>query len=249
MAAYRSCEMVEDWRTGRLYDYSRKTGLLYSEIVTPEEAPDWATDRAELWNRSEEAHSRSNAVIAREIQLSLPHELNADARCDLAREFTLWMVESYGIAIDLNLHAPDEDGDARNYHAHLLLCLRRFDDSEPTGLSRQTVREFDAVACQRAGEENHVTLWREAWEAMLNNALQKGKIKSAEGAPVIVDCRSYERQGKTQEPTIKEGAVATAKKRRGDVTERGRQNDEIRKRNERKKQKNKTNKILREIKP
>ena len=57
-------------------------------------------------------------------------------------------------------------------------------------------------------------------------------MRAADGATVKVDHRSYERQGSEQEPTIKEGVAATAKKRRGEATDRAQQNDDIRERND-----------------
>ena len=231
MAAYRAAERLTDPKTGETIDYSRKQGVLYSEIIAPENAPDWATDRQELWSRSEAAHKLDKSVVAREIQLSLPHELTNAERRELTTEFARFIADSYGVAVDMCLHAPNREGDERNYHAHLLLCTRTFDASKPHGLGNN-VRDFDAISHQKAGTENHVEAWRAQWEKQINGALERADIRDSDGVTVKVDHRSYERQGTEQEPTIKEGTAATAKKRRGEETDRAAENDDIRQRNE-----------------
>ena len=56
-AAYRAGEKLKDERCGLLCDYSRKQGVEHSEIVAPENAPAWATDREALWNAAEAAET------------------------------------------------------------------------------------------------------------------------------------------------------------------------------------------------
>jgi hypothetical protein len=231
MAAYRAAEKLTDRKTGEIIDFSRKQGVLFSEIITPPDAPKWATDRAELWNRSEAAHRRGDAVIAREIQLSLPHELSDGQRQELTTDFARFMAESYNVAVDTAIHAPNAQGDERNYHAHLLICTRPFDETKPQGLGNN-VRAFDAVSHQRAATENHVELWRATWAQKMNDALERAEVRTEDGATVKLDHRSYERQGSEQEPMIKEGTAATAMQRRGEETERSQINDDIRQRNE-----------------
>ncbi len=209
MAAYRAGQMIEDHRTGRQHDYTRKSGVLYSEIIAPDNAPEWASDRAELWNRSEQAEKTSNAVIAREIQLSLPHEMNDRQRRDLAARFTRHIADSYGIAVDLCIHAPGQSGDQRNHHAHLMLCQRSFDASQPGGLSKNKIREFDAIANQRQRKNNPVEQWRSLWQQMLNDALKSAQIKTEIGAAVRVSHLSYERQAETEKAFTNERQGAT----------------------------------------
>lgn len=43
----------------------------------------------------------------------------------LAYEFATNLSQKYGIAVDVAVHAPDKQGDNRNYHAHLLLTTRQ----------------------------------------------------------------------------------------------------------------------------
>ena len=73
-AAYRAgCEIVCE-REGRVHDYTRKFGVEAAFILAPEDAPDWAQDRAALWNAAEARETRANSVTAREWELALPAE-------------------------------------------------------------------------------------------------------------------------------------------------------------------------------
>lgn len=247
MAAYRAGDVMHDARTGETFDYRRKMGVLYSEVIAPADAPDWARAREELWNRSEAAHRRADAVVAREIQLSLPHELDNAQRRELTTGFARFLADRYNVAVDTCIHAPNRDGDERNYHAHLMICTRAFDAAKAQGLGNN-VRAFDAVAHQRAGQQNEVELWRETWARQMNDALSRADVQAEGGATVTVDHRSYQRQGVDQEPTIKEGTAATALKRRGESTERVEQNDTIRERNqERSQERTEAEQLAREV--
>lgn len=231
MAAYRAAEKLPDQKTGETIDFSRKQGVLYSEIIAPKDAPQWATDRAELWNRSEATHKVQKAIVAREIQLSLPHELTGEQRREVTTEFARFISDTYQVAVDMNLHAPNREGDERNYHAHLLLCTRTFDATKKNGLGNN-VRDFDAISHQRAGSKNHVEMWRAKWEQQVNGALERADIREEDGVTIkTVSHQSHARRGIEAEPTIKEGTAATSMKRRGEPTDRADQNDEIRERN------------------
>ncbi|WP_407238188.1 MobA/MobL family protein, partial [Escherichia coli] len=65
-AAYRAGDVLTDNRTGEVFDYTRKAGVLSADIVLPEGAPDWARDRNQLWNAAEAAERRKDACVARE---------------------------------------------------------------------------------------------------------------------------------------------------------------------------------------
>ena len=234
MAAYRSGEFIYDERTGERFDFTHKSGILYTEMVLPPAAPEWARDRATFWNRSEAADKRQDSQIAREIQLSLPHELTDRERRELTRGFAKEVAERFGIAVDTSIHAPNHQGDERNHHAHLMLCTRRFDENKVTGFGNK-IRELDNIARQRQAKEqaqdNEVEKLREVWAQRLNTALERAQVQTAGGALVQVDHRSYERQGIDREPTVKEGVAATALKRRGEPSERVEINTEIQARN------------------
>src|SRR3546814_19848594 len=83
-AAYRAGVEITDERTGLVHDYTRKQGVEHSELMLPTDAPEWAADRARLWNAAELAETRKNATVAREYETSHPGELSADEGRELA---------------------------------------------------------------------------------------------------------------------------------------------------------------------
>src|SRR5580693_3090731 len=85
--AYRAGEVITDARTGLVFDYSRRRGVLHAEIIAPEGAPAWMRDRSLLWNGVEAAEKRKDAQLAREIELALPHELDGVQRRELVHGF------------------------------------------------------------------------------------------------------------------------------------------------------------------
>ena len=43
--AYIACTKLEEERTGLVFDYSNKKGLLYEGTLAPEDCPDWVYDK------------------------------------------------------------------------------------------------------------------------------------------------------------------------------------------------------------
>ena len=84
-AAYRAAERIFDRRTGIEHDYSRKQGVVRSEVLLPRDAPEPYRDRGELWNAVEAAETRSNSRLSREFEIALPRELCRDEQFELAR--------------------------------------------------------------------------------------------------------------------------------------------------------------------
>ena len=228
-AAYRAGAELMDERYGNQQDYTKRRGILHTEIVLPDNAPAFAHDREQLWNQLEKAEVRDDAQLCREIQLSLPHELTDDQRRGLVIEFAQHLADQYGFAVDTAIHAPSHapGADERNYHAHLLFPTRSFDETSSTGFSKRKDRRFNDVAMKREGQDNEVENLRAVWEHCQNRELDRLDIRDAEGNPVWVDRRSYKRRGIEQEPTIHEGVEATGLKRRGEFSERAAFNVEV----------------------
>ena len=77
-----------------------------TEIIAPPHAPDWASDRSELWNRVEEAETRKNSQVAREVRIALPDELTHAQRVALVRDYAQAQFVDRGMVADIALHAP-----------------------------------------------------------------------------------------------------------------------------------------------
>ena len=205
-AAYRAGVEITDERTGEIHDYRRKAGVESAELFLPDGAPEWATDRAKLWNTAEQSEKRKNSTVAREFEVALPSELSADQRRKLAHDFARELVKRNGFAVDVAIHAPGKEGDTRNHHAHILCTTRKL---TAEGFTEKT-RELD----DRATGAQEVTHWREQWAGLTNAALERA------GHAVRVDHRSLEMQGIDREPAIHLGPSATAIERRGEVSEK-----------------------------
>jgi len=198
-AAYRTGDTLTNERDGRQHDYANRTGVADSFIITPAGC-EWAHNRSALWNAAEQTEKRSNSVTAREYVLALPAELDAKNRADLARSFASAVVERYGVAADVALHAPSAGGDDRNYHAHILTTTR---EVEPDGLGKKT-RILDAA--KTGGPE--IESLRELWAMQCNEALERHQ------KPARIDHRSYERQGVDEMPTLHLGPTSTTMERK-----------------------------------
>jgi ATP-dependent exoDNAse (exonuclease V) alpha subunit len=199
-AAYRAGERIRDERTGKTYDHTDRQDVLHKEILLPSQfaADDmsWARDRANLWNAAEGAEDRKNARVAREYLVALPAELTADARIGLVSAFSRELVERYGFAVDIAIHAPRNfpGSDPRNFHAHLLATTR---EVTLAGLGAKTTLEWNDTKRREAGmgpavgELLHV---RERWAIAANTALDQAQVASR------IDHRSLRAQGIDREP-------------------------------------------------
>ncbi|MBE9610907.1 MobQ family relaxase [Chitinilyticum piscinae] len=208
-AAYRSGDEITDERTGEIHDYRRKAGVESAELVLPANAPEWAADRAALWNAAEQAETRKNSTVAREFEIALPAELPAAQRRRLAQDFAREIVERHGCAADVAIHAPGKEGDNRNHHAHILLSTRRLTS---VGFTEKT-RELDD---QKTGKQL-VTEWRERFASLQNERLAEAGIAAR------VDHRSHAERGLDEVPGQHFGPAIAGMLRRGatsDVAER-----------------------------
>ena len=86
-AAYRSGEKLTSEWDGRTHDYTRKRGIVHTEIILPENAPKEFADRSALWNSVEMSEKSSDAQLAREVEVALPNELDREEQLALVRAF------------------------------------------------------------------------------------------------------------------------------------------------------------------
>jgi ATP-dependent exoDNAse (exonuclease V) alpha subunit len=213
-AAYRSCSVVRDERTGELHDYSRKRGVEHAEIVLSIDATkkdiQWARDRERLWNAAESAEARKDARVAREYEVALPHELPKAQRVELVRAYAQDLANRYQCAVDFAIHKPHRAGDERNYHAHILTTTRQV---TATGLGAKTFIERSDTDRAKLGlrpGKDEITVVRERWAAAANKALEHANRKER------VDHRSLDAQGIDRTPTRHKGPAISALEARGE---------------------------------
>lgn len=197
-AAYRAGAEITDERTGEVHDYRRKRDVESATLLVPEGAPEWATNRAALWNAAEQSETRKNSTVAREFEIALPSELSAQERQTLAHAFAREIVARHGCAADVAIHAPGREGDHRNHHAHILCTTRRL---TPDGFGEKC-RELDDR------KTKVVDGWRERFADLQNAHLERA------GVAERVDHRSLKEQGIERTPMRHLGPAATGYERR-----------------------------------
>ena len=189
-AAYRSALRLGDERLGRDHDFTNKTGVVHSEIMLPEVAPDHLSDRATLWNAVEAGEVRKDAQLAREVEFAIPRELSQEQGITLAREFVQREFVDRGMIADLNVHWDRGADGMTKPHAHVMLTMREVGGD---GFGAK-VRDWNKTEVLQG--------WREAWAGQVNQRLAELDINAR------VDHRSLDAQGIDLEPQHKIGAAA-----------------------------------------
>jgi len=209
-AAYRSGTALTNERDGLVHDYTPRKGIEHRQIVLPENASAaWASDRSTLWNAAEAAEKRKDARVAREVEVSLPHELDAKQRQALAAELAQHLADRYRVAVDLAIHSPHGKTDVRNHHAHLLMTTRTL---TRTGLGAKSMLERENRELARQGlptTHQQVRELREAWADMANRHLARAEHD------LRIDHRSNAARGIELTPTAHMGVQATQMSRKG----------------------------------
>ena len=104
-AAYRAGERLTDSRAEKTSDYSgRKPDVWHKEILAPDGAPDWASDREALWNAAEAAERRKDGRPARDVTLGLPWSMTREEHEEAARSFVNREFVDKGHVVDLCFH-------------------------------------------------------------------------------------------------------------------------------------------------
>ena len=201
--AYRAGEKLTNERDGITHDYTAKQGVEHAEIVLPEGVnAEWAKDRSDLWNAAEASEKRRDARVAREIEVALPHELSAEQRLELTREFAQGLADRYGVAVDFAIHSPHGHTDIRNHHAHIMMTTRKLG---PGGLGDKSELELEnkrLVALGLPTSHEQLRDIRIGWEERTNEHLARA------GLEMRIDHRSHQERGLEIEPTQHVGVHA-----------------------------------------
>ena len=239
-AAYRSGEKLYNEETGLIHDFTRKGGVVMSEIMLPQNAPEEYKDRQKLWTEVQKIEKRSDAQLAREVEVAFPVEMSRDEQIECVRAFILDNFVSKGMCADFAIH----DVNGENPHAHIMLTVRGFNKNGNWIAKQKTVYALDKngnripqidpktgkqkvrVRKGKGAEKMWVRIsvpsndwndhkkaeeWRASWAEHCNHYLDKDSQ---------IDHRSYERQGIDREPTIHEGVTARQMERNGKVADR-----------------------------
>ena len=252
-AAYRAGDVLDDAKYGKTHDYSKKSGVMSSDIVLPFSlrALGVSVDRETLWNTAEATETRSDSRVAREWLINLPYELDEYDRHQLAINFAQKLCDDMDVIADVCIHRPvmklpfdpnvppsskylregEENPDPRNFHAHILVTTRAptIGPNKTLAFDPKLKTPFEWSNKKRKAHDlpssmQEIKRIREMWVDTANKVLAEYHLP-------LMDARSYKDQGLDQQPTIKMGVEATAMERRGITTEKGNTNRAIKARN------------------
>jgi len=221
-AAYRAGEEIREGEI--VHDYTKRSGVMYKEIILPDGAPIEFKDRQTLWNAVEKREKRHDVQLAREINVALPTKFSLEEQKELLREYIRENFVDKGMIADFAIHHTR----AENPHEHIMLTTRTV---TPEGFGNKN-REWNS--------KQILVEWRESWAE-----INKRKFEQ-KGLAERIDHRALKAQGIDREPTIHLGATATALERQGIRTQRGDINREIQRRNETREALNAAQRILAE---
>ncbi len=189
-AAYRSASRLHDERLDRDHDFTNKSGVVHSEVMLPDGAPEHLSDRATFWNAVEAGEKRKDAQLSREVEFAIPREMDQAQGIELARDFVQREMVDRGMVADLNVHWDIGPDGLAKPHAHVMLSMREVGEE---GFGAK-VRDWNRTEL--------VEHWREAWADHVNERLAQLDIDAR------VDHRSLEAQGIDLEPQHKIGPAA-----------------------------------------
>ena len=219
------------------HDYTRKGGVVHTEIMLPPHAPPSFSDRSTLWNSVELYEKAGNAQLAREIDAALPIELSREEQIRLVREYCSSQFVSKGMCVDFAIH----DTDSGNPHCHIMLTMRPLD--ERGAWAAKSKKEYDLdengerirlpsgrykthkVDLTGWNDKGNALLWRKAWADISNSYLERA------GSTERIDHRSNAERGIDEIPTVHMGVAACQMEKKGIATEKGELNRTIRKSN------------------
>lgn len=256
-SAYRSGEKLYNEYDGMQHDYTRKTGVVYSEVMIPIQAKEEFKNREVLWNEVEKIEKSKDSQLSREIEVALPKEFNRDEQIELIKSYAKDNFVNNGICADINIH---DKGDG-NPHAHVMLTMREIKENGEWGAKQEKLYllrkegEKDIYVNSKIAKDK---IQNEGYEKVkngnsyktksvdLNNWNSKEFLQSyredwankinqklmEKGINQKVDHRSYTEQGSEKVPTIHEGATSREMEKRGRISDRMEINRRIKEINE-----------------
>lgn len=219
-ASYRSGDKLYSDKEGKNYFYKRDIKP-ESFILAPENAPEWAKDRQQLWNEVEKKDRKANSRYAKEFNVALPVELSNDDQKELLTKYVQENFVNSGMVADVAIHRDHPD----NPHAHVMLTNRPFNPDGSWGLKSKRENILDENGNKtytknsrypRArkvwlvdwDKKEKITEWRKNWANSVNQILEEKNM------PDRVSEKSYEEQGIDEVATQHEGINSQSEKRK-----------------------------------
>ena len=190
--------VIEFKGTKALFDY---------ELLVMEETR--ASQIAAFWNALEifESEADADGNVFSHLILAMPHELSPEGRSKVLSDICLTL-RSLQLPYVAALHKPDADGDARNYHAHILLSPRPFEVEGPLEWS------FEAAKATELNLPCGISWLRERAAESFNRVLEdEARTERYSGL-------SQAKRGVPSSGETHDGPALTARKRRAENDER-----------------------------
>lgn len=173
-AAYAAMSSLEDQRTGKVFDQFKAHGVLeHTEVILPDDTANKWQDAGVLFPALEMAEKRWDAHLGYEIVVALPadKDITRSDRIDMAVGFVRAHITSKGIPAQVSVHRPhnsNNDNDRENYHAHIIVGLRRIEEDD---LAKKKERNLFVRHVNVCG---HIVVaqampWPELWKEFQEN--------------------------------------------------------------------------------
>ena len=197
-SAYNARSKIVDEKTGEIFDYTKRGGNVYHEILLPKYVDNKFKDISILSNEVERMEKRKDSQLYAEFLLPLDKDL--DQKDPMTLEIYKSQIYEYierkgwikeGLGVQIDIHKPHEGQD--NWHCHGLITTRRFLD---TGLGLETKKARDVFLPIKNGfaqdkeDHNNGVLWRDVQNddykarGMLNRVDAIGKSPQEHIGPV-----------------------------------------------------------------
>lgn len=217
-ASYRSGDKLFSDREQKNYFYKRDVKP-ETFILTPKNAPEWASDRQKLWNEVEAKDRKANSRYAKEFNVALPIELSPDEQKELLTKYVQENFVNAGMVADVAIHRDHTE----NPHAHVMLTNRPFNPDGSWGMKTKTEYILDENGNKTktpAGNIRNRKIWLVDWdkkekitEWRANWAKAVNQILEAKNFPDRISEKSYEEQGIDEVATQHEGINSQKEKR------------------------------------
>lgn len=157
-AAYNSKTRIafegNKFKDKEIYDWSSNTEKpIFHDVLLPSHVNTKYKNIEYLWNVVEKFEKRKDSQVGRDVVLALPDDevISPDDKYELAKIFAYKHFVSQGFGVQIDVHPPkmhsffsEETGKLEtkehNWHAHLLVTVREFEESGET-FSKKKQRE------------------------------------------------------------------------------------------------------------
>lgn len=243
-AAYQSGQTLPDKADGKIKDYDGKERVLDTNIILPDNAPEWMSDRAKLWSAVELKEGPAGQYARKHI-IALPCELSKKQLKELAQQIARDFVDQ-GMVADYAIHYDPHN--VKNIHMHLMTTMRPIAKNGDWGAKAKnvTLRDKSGKPIKAGRDKNgkirykhkcvKTTNWDdhrsiERWRYNIEYRVNQAYVTA--GIDARVSAASYQTLGIDRIPTKHLGYKNADQERRGVRTHVGDYNRAVRARNAR----------------